>query len=92
MEVVAQWLDDIEDMVFALPLASECLRARCLHVGFVSSLILAGLEGFRVLVEFAPVFALAAGASVGLWTISLVVTEIAERRYELARPGSAATP
>jgi len=92
MEVVAQWLDDIEDIIFALPLAWEHIRVWCLHVGLASALILAGLRGFRVLMEWAPTFAAAACVSVLIWTIGLFATEIAVRRYELARPASLSTP
>ena len=92
MEVVAQWWDDIEDLIFALPLAWEHLRVWCLHVGLVSALILAALLGFSVLSEWAPTFAMAACASVVVWAVGLTITEIVGRKHAPAHPNSASTP
>ena len=92
MEVVAQWWDDIEDLIFALPLAWEHLRVWCLHVGLVSALILAALLVSRVLTEWAPTFALTACVSVVIWTFGLVVTELAGRKRALAHTHFASRP
>ena len=92
MEVIAQWLDDIEDLFFALPLAWERLRMRCLHVGLMSALILAAQQGFRVLVEWSPTFALAAALSVCIWAIGVTAAKISVWRYEFVRANSALTP
>jgi len=92
MEVVAQWWDDIEDLIFALPLAWEHLRVWCLHVGLVSALILAALLVSRVLTEWAPTFALTACVSVVIWALGLAVTEIAGRKHALAHTNSASRP
>jgi hypothetical protein len=36
MEIVLQWLDDLDDAVFAAVLAWERLRGRCIEIGAVS--------------------------------------------------------
>ncbi len=92
MEVVAQWLDDIEDLFFALPLAWERLRMWCLHVGLLSALILAAQQGFRVLVEWSLTFAVAATLSVCIWAIGVIAVKISGWRYGFIRANSALTP
>lgn len=87
MEVVAQWLDDFEDLILVLPHAWERLRVWCLHLGFLSAIILQAQQTSRVLTEWSVGFALAAGISVCIWTVGLVATEIAWRRHGLARRG-----
>lgn len=37
MEIMLQWLDDADDMAFALPLLWERLRLRLLNVGLVAA-------------------------------------------------------
>ena len=85
MEVIAQWLDDLEDMIFALPLAWERLRLWCLHIGLISALILGGIHVSRIFTDWAPTFATAAVLSVTIWTAGLVAGEIAGFRYQRAR-------
>jgi len=85
MEVVAQWLDDLEDVIFVLPHAWERLRAWCLHLGFLSAVMLQAQQISRVLTEWSVAFALAAGISVCIWAVGLVATEIAWRRHGLVR-------
>lgn len=92
MEVVAQWLDDIEDLFFALPLAWERLRVWCLHVGLLSALTLAAQRGFHVLVEWSLTFAAAAALSVCVWAIGLIASKISGWRYGFVRANSALTP
>ena len=60
MEVVVQWLDDLEDLIFVLPLAWERFRVWCLEIGLVSALMLGAIQFFRVLLEWTPTFASAA--------------------------------
>jgi hypothetical protein len=45
VEIVLQWLDDLDDAVFAAVLAWASLRRKCLGVGLVSSLALASCAG-----------------------------------------------
>ena len=85
MEVIVQWLDDLEDLIFALPLAWERLRAWCLQIGLAAALILAAIQLSRVLTAWAPTFAGAALLSVGIWAVGLGVTEIANLRRQIAR-------
>lgn len=41
MEIVLQWLDDLEDLVFAVALAWERLRHALLQLGLLAALMLA---------------------------------------------------
>ena len=85
MEVVAQWLDDLDDLVFVLPLAWERMRFWCLNVGLASALTLCAIEIGRVFIDWALTFALVALGSVIIWILGLVAVEIADLRAELAR-------
>ena len=85
MEVVLQWLDDLEDVFFALPLAWERLRTWCLNVGLASALMLSAVQVSRVLTELAPTFAAAAFLSVVIWSTGVAMTEISGLRNVLVR-------
>lgn len=85
MEVIVQWLDDLEDLIFALPLAWERLRVWCLQIGLVAALILGAIQLSRVLIAWAPTFAGTALLSVGIWATGLAITEIADLRRQIVR-------
>lgn len=42
MEIVLQWLDELDDAVFAFVLASEKLRRRCFGIGAAAAVAVAG--------------------------------------------------
>ncbi|MFO7286465.1 MAG: hypothetical protein LOD94_14785 [Gammaproteobacteria bacterium] len=69
MEIVLQWLDELDDAVFAIALAAERLRRGCIRIGALSAVALAGCSASAAL-EWVPLLgAIAAGsvaAAVGI--------------------------
>ena len=80
MEVVLQWLDELDDAVFmlafALLLRRHALRRSALRTGLASALALAGCELTSAPVEWAPMLTAVAGASIAVWSIAAVATVI----------------
>jgi hypothetical protein len=75
MEVVLQWLDELDDCLFAGALLWERLRRGALQVGLSAAVALAGCELFAAGVRagWVPALAAVALASVGLWLVAAVV-------------------
>ena len=67
MEVIYQWLDDLEDLIFSFVLTWERLRLRYLQAGFAAALILLAVQSSEVRTPWAPTFAWAALGSVAIW-------------------------
>ncbi|HEX7079947.1 MAG TPA: hypothetical protein VF329_02900 [Gammaproteobacteria bacterium] len=63
MEIVLQWLDELDDVVFAGLLAWERLRAACLRVGLLSALLVAPYAN-REGATWTPFFAAVAASCV----------------------------
>lgn len=76
MEVVHQWLDDLEDLIFSFVLTWERLRLRCLQVGFAAALIFLAIESFEMHTPWAPTFAWAALGSVAIWFTGLIAARL----------------
>ncbi len=76
MEVIHQWLDDLEDLIFTLVLTWERLRLRCLQAGFAAALILLTIESAEVHTPWAPTFAWAALGSVAIWFAGLIAARL----------------
>jgi hypothetical protein len=72
MEIFAQWLDDIDDMVFAAALVSERVRLRCLELGLLAALLLVNVTLSRLPAHFAAVLTYAAAASLVAWLLTLL--------------------
>jgi len=73
MELVLQWLDELEDLVFAIALAWEDLRRLLLQVGLGAALALLVPDaalGARVPTGLLTAVAV---ASVGAWLTALLV-------------------
>jgi hypothetical protein len=79
------WLDDLEDLIFMITAAWERLRWRCLQMGLIAALILAGIEFAHILPEWAPALAAIATASVAIWLLVFSTVEIIVRTA--LRPG-----
>ena len=76
MEVVLQWLDELDDCLFVAALLWERLRRAALKLGLSAAFALAGCELFAAGVRGAgwvPVLAAVALASVGLWLVAAIV-------------------
>jgi hypothetical protein len=72
MEIFAQWLDDLDDLVLALPLIWGSTRRRCVELGLLAAL---GLVGASVAVSPAGVVVGAstfAVACVSAWLAAFV--------------------
>jgi hypothetical protein len=67
VEVIYQWLDDLEDLIFSFVLTWERLRLRYLQAGFAAALILLAVQSSEVRTPWAPTFAWAALGSVAIW-------------------------
>ena len=78
VEIVMQWLDDVEDLVFALLSAWHGICRLCLSLGFAASLlVMAPLAvGRLTLVALTAV----AVASVLAWLVAVVSTVIRSTR------------
>jgi len=72
VEVVLQWLDEFEDLVFSVILTWERLRVRCLEIGFAAALILLAVEMAEVRTPWAAALAGAALGSVAFWFAALI--------------------
>lgn len=76
MEIVLQWLDDLDDAVFALVLAWERLRRRCIEIGAASTAALAAstIVGEDLVLPLAAV----AAASVSVGVLGAALAAVAE--------------
>lgn len=86
MEIVLQWLDDLDDLVYAAALTSEYTRRALLLVGLVASLVSAsgiGAEAASVPAWLpVPLAGLAMG-SVAAWS-TLAAAALAGRAFRRA--------
>ena len=80
MEIFAQWLDDLDDLIFALALAWEKVRLRCLESGLLAALLIVSAALVRLPPLVTMVLAYLAAASVALWLAGLVGTGLYGRR------------
>jgi hypothetical protein len=67
MEILAQWLDDLDDAVLCIPLAWERIRCACLNVGLTAALVVPASSVFGAPGGVAPAFASVAVGSVTIW-------------------------
>jgi len=67
VEIILQWLDDLEDVVFSLALTWERHRFRLLQAGLAASIVVLAIEMADVRTSLAPAFVSAALGSVGIW-------------------------
>ena len=90
MEVVLQWLDELDDCLFAGALLWERLRRGALKLGLSSAFALAGCELFAAGLRagWAPGFAAVALASVGMWLVAAIVDLRNRRTARLLAAGA----
>ena len=88
MEVVLLWLDDLDDLVFALALKWESLRRVVLQVGLVAALAVATCELSFTATAWTLTLSGVAAASVAMWTFGTVLRILYYRELRLV---SAAT-
>jgi ABC-type transport system involved in cytochrome c biogenesis permease subunit len=70
MEIVLQWLDDLDDLVFVGFMKWESLRRRSLQAGMSSTLMLALCNFAAIALEWVPLLAAVSVFSVALWGIA----------------------
>lgn len=78
--MVAQWLDDLDDLIVAIPLTWERLRQFCLRIGLIAALSFAAAELSRIATVWAPGLAATAAVSVGIWLIGVLAGEMSRLR------------
>jgi hypothetical protein len=90
MEVVLQWLDELDDCLFAGALLWERLRRGALKLGLAAAFALAGCELFAAGVRagWVPALAAVAASSVGLWLVAVVVDLRNRRTARLIAAGA----
>ena len=79
MEVVLQWLDDLEDLVFAIPLLWERLRLTLLHLGLLAALALHADSIWNVAAWWVPVWGLIASIVAVGWFAALAAAQARNR-------------
>ena len=88
MEVIPQWLDDLEDLIFSLILTWECLRWRYLQAGIVAALILLAIQSSERRTPWAPTFAWAALGSVAIWLAGALAVRLLSLHHGPVRASS----
>ena len=87
MEIIPQWLDELEDIVFSLALTWERHRFRLLQAGLAASIVVLAIETADVQTSLTPTFASAALGSVGIWfTGSIFAQHLAPKHIALPDP------
>jgi len=83
MEIVLQWLDDLDDAVFAVVLAWERLRPLCIGIGAASAVALAAsaIVASHLVLPFAAV----AAGSVSFGLLGATLAAVAETRSAVPR-------
>lgn len=54
MEIIAQWFDDLDDVISSMRLLSERLRSFCIALIFLASLMLVQIAGVLLALEHPP--------------------------------------
>jgi hypothetical protein len=67
MEIVLLWLDDLDDLIFAIALSWERLRRALLQVGLAAALGLAATDVTAVATQWAPLLCIVAALAVSGW-------------------------
>ena len=84
MEVVLLWLDDLDDLVFALALKWESVRRAVLQIGLFAAVAVASCELSVTATDWTPMLSLIAAASVAMWTLGAALRILYYRQLSLA--------
>ena len=79
MEIVLQWLDDLEDLIFAMPLLWERLRLKLLHFGLLAALALHADRAWNMAAWWVPVWGLIASIVAIGWFAALAAAQARNR-------------
>lgn len=92
MEIILLWLDDLDDLVFAVVYDAERLRWPCLEIGFTAACGLVVGRFADILASWIPALAWTALASVMFWIAALIARElsriVADSQRSPAGPGT----
>jgi hypothetical protein len=80
MEIVLQWLDDLDDLMHVAAFRWEALRRVCLSLGLVAAALLAAGEADGAAAPWLPSLAVLALLSVLVWGAGLGAFLMAMRR------------
>lgn len=80
MEIFAQWLDDLDDVVFALALVWESARIRCLELGLLAALLIVSSELARMPAIYVLALSYFAATSVFVWLAGSLGASLYARR------------
>lgn len=82
MEVVIQWLDEVDDWVFAAAFLWRGLRRLCLGFGFLAAIALLVAASRPEAAALWPAFAAIAVLSIAVWSATLLghLLRIADRK------------
>ena len=83
MEVMLQWLDDLEDLIFAVPLVWERLRRRLLNVGLVAAVGLHADSIWHMAAWWVPLCAVIAALVAAGWFMALVASRAGNLRARI---------
>ena len=72
MEIVLQWLDDCDDIIYSLAMSCERLRLRSLETGFIAALSVPLLIVGNVWAPLISTYALTACGCFAFWAAGVV--------------------
>ncbi len=76
MEIILLWLDDLDDVAFAIVSVLERLRWPCLEIGFAAACGLAVVSFADFAASWAPALFWTALVSVMFWAAALIAREL----------------
>jgi hypothetical protein len=88
LEVALLWLDDLDDLVFAVALEWESLRRAVLQVGLIAAVAVAACELSLTATEWTLTFAAVAAASVATWAFGAALRIVYYRDSRLVSAGA----
>ena len=74
MEIVLQWLDDLDDLIYATALSWRSLCRCGLALGFLSALVLTPVYGTDLRIQWVMMLSAVAIGSVFAWSIAALIT------------------
>ena len=72
MEIILQWIDDVEDSVIAVAFVWQRSRRRYLRLGLFAALILQMTASWAIPLPYVLGLAAVSAVSVGTWSIGLL--------------------
>jgi hypothetical protein len=79
MEIIAQWLDDLDDLVFAVALVLARLRRPFFRVGLGSASTIAAVQTANTLAAWIPALVATGLGGLAIWASEPVGLEISQR-------------